>query len=469
MPELPLPSIDNTNWYSHYTALHHRINGYGAIVYRTDTRTIAVDRYGQIISDLATTATNNSTVIQAAIDAVAGTYNNGTGDGVTFGHGGGGTVKLSDQFFAITNRIELKWGVSLEGTVGTVHRRGFAASTYSQAGTCIAPTSGLGTLDIDPSATTTTRRPVILVGRSDASSNNELLTNPHGTFIRDLTVDTRQITTAQCVVVADTRNVTIERCLFYNASSTGGVGVDIVTTNPYHVDDNDSLGVTISNCNIVNCTLGVNATGAGLGDCHLYNNRITATYDGTVRIASTGSGAWQIHGNHFTAAGTRQTGTNQGHIVIGPGVGPVVISHNYLDTTGGWSILTESIGTVITGNYIKMSSSNTKVAPIRLLNAGRLSTITGNFGQAAGTATRAMVTINTDGNQYERRTVVAGNMMGNKNSTDMTLGAQFTGIVCDPSGAAVAEANSAMSTVIADLNSTANQFIWGNRLVVSQV
>jgi len=459
MVELALPEPGSYDWYDHYRALHHRVSPYAATVFRTDTRTIAVDRYGQIISDLATTAANNSTVIQAAIDAVAGTYNNGTGNGITFGYGGGGTVKLADQFFAISTFIDIKWGICLEGSTGAFHRRGAGAATYSQAGTVIAPTAALGTVNINLSGTTT-KRPVILFGRN-GGADQEVLTNPHGCAVRDLTIDARQIPTAQCVLIGDSKYVYIERIRAVNASGSGGRGVEVASTR---APDFGGLATSIEGCVFANCQIGVDANGSGSTDSQVLNSRFSDCINYSARVGQNGGGGgWQFHGNHFEASTSLQTGTDHCHLAVEGA--PFVVSHNYFEGGGGWHIFSPSSACTMTGNFFKMS--NTARAPIRLRSSGRRDVVYGNVAQGAGTDTRALVQLDS-GPVRDRRTIITGNII-TSGTTNTATGAQFTGIACTDTGAAIAEADSAMNTVIAELDTTANPYIWGNRLVLGSV
>lgn len=449
-----LPSSGSTSWYAWATAMHDKADAlnlpWGAFVYRTSTNTVAVDRNGDEISNLTTSATNNVTVIQAAIDDVAGTYTPGTSS--TLGHGGGGTVMFADQLFEVDDYIDVKYGVSLEGS-GTFDRNGLTSSGHSSQGTMIAPTSGLGTIDVDPGAGTTTRRPVLLLGR-ESTDSNQVTTNPHGTRIKGIVVDCRRITTAQAVLIVDTQFVTISQCALINASGAGGAGVEIVSTIP---PDDGAHGVHIHDCMIAYCDTGMIANGSGSTDGLFRDNRVVQCQTHSISLgASAGGGGWQISGCHFTCSTAEQNGGgDEGHLLLSGS--PATVVNNYFDTTGGWSIYCETPMCQITGNYFKQAA-NSDIALIYLDGNGRKVSITGNTAQGNSTTKGFVQVSGTTGQDY--RPVITGNMLGDGG------GSAIVGIALDGSGNAIAESDSAM-TVARD--STANAYIWGNRIVQSAV
>lgn len=427
------------------------IVGYDAFVYRSGGNTIAVNRTGAVIQSLATSAANNVTVIQSAIDAVAGAYTPGTLS--TLGHGGGGTVGFAGQLFEVNDTIDVKYGVSLVGE-SSLDRYGFVASAHSFQGTCFAPTSGLGTMDISvPGGSAVSRRPVILLGRTQDSGSSQSQTNPHGTHIRGIGIDMRRITTAQGIVIADTQFVTISECQIGNARGTGGVAIEVISTiSP----DDGAHGTDIRGCLLVNCEKGIAANGAGSTDSLISDCRILQMTFRTIELGVTsgGGGGWQIEHCHLTTGSTDQDQAGGAHIYLSGA--PTTISGNYIDTTGGHAIFSESPMCAITGNYIKMSSA--KLAPIYLEGTGRKTVVVGNTCQASSTG-RAMVQVSSTSGQ-DFRPVVTGNIFGDGGNN------AIVGIVCDDAGNAVAESNAAMTVA---RNGSPNPYIWGNRIVQSAV
>jgi hypothetical protein len=424
-------------------------SGWVAAVYKTATNTVAINEYGAVISNLATSAANNVTVIQAAIDYAAGTYEPGTL--TTLGYGEGGGVFLAGGLYETSATIILKYGVSLMG-VGSMDRQGFVASAHSYNGTVIAPTSGLGTMDIDTTAGVATRTPVILCGYSTGGGGSQSQTNPHGVRIKGIAIDMRRKTTAQGIMIADTQFVTVHECTIGEARGVGGKAVEILSTNP---PDDGAHANNIHDNLFVNCEIGVQADGSGSTDSLLSNNRILQMTTYTVRIGhSGGGGGWQVWGNHFTCSSGDQTGTTEAHLFISGA--PTTVFGNYFDTTGGFAIYIESPMAAITGNYIKMSS--TRVAPIYMAGTGRKSVVSGNTCQlaASGKALVAFAAITTE----DFRPVIANNIIGDGGV------ATPVGAACTAGGVAVAETNAAM-TVARD--GTINPYIWGNRIVASAV
>jgi hypothetical protein len=242
---------------------------YAAHVYQLGGNTIAKDRSGNTISSLATTAANNTTVINAAIDAIDGTRNVGTL--TTQGHAGGGTVLLADRNWEISGAIILKYGVSLEGAGRAFDRAGLVASGHSFSGCTICPTSALPSIDINAGAGTTTKRPAILVGFSTGGSGTQSTTNPHGVSIRNINIDLRRITTAQGLLIADAQFVYVNQCNIANARGVGGRAIEIVSTN---TPDDGAHGINITDCMLANCEIGLDANGSGSTDSLISNCRV---------------------------------------------------------------------------------------------------------------------------------------------------------------------------------------------------
>lgn len=420
-----------------------------AYVYRSATNTIAVDRAGAIISSLATTAANNVTVIQAAIDDVAGAYTPGTL--TALGHGGGGLVRFSGQLFEVSAMIDVKYGVSLEGNC-IFDRNGSSAGAMSFQGTCFAPTSALGPVNIAASGGAVNRTPVILLGRTQAGSEVQSTTNPHNTTIRGIGIDMRRETTAQGIVVADTQFVTIDGNAICNATGAGGAAIEVVSTN---TPDNGAHALDVRGNLLMNCEKGIVANGSGSTDSLVHDNRILIMSSMTIELGSSGGGGgWQILNNHFTTATASQTAAGEGHLIIAGA--PCMVTGNYFDTTGGRSIYCSSPIVTITGNYFK--HSGTTFAPIFLTGTGRKAAVSSNVAQGSSSC-RALVQVNsTSGQDY--RPVVTGNLLGDGGNTSIV------GIVCDNAGAVIAETDAAM-TIARD--GTPNPYIWGNRIVQSAV
>lgn len=420
-------------------------------VYQDGGNSIALNRAGGVISQLATTAVNNVTVIQAAIDHLAGTYT--PGNLTTLGHGGAGAVMLSDQLWETSATIILKYGVSLVGMGTAFDRNGFVASAHSFQGCVIAPTSALASMDINEGAGVTTKTPVILCGYSTGGSGTQSTTNPHGVLIQNISIDCRRKTTAQGLVIGDTQYVYVQNVNIANARGAGGRGIDIVSTNS---PDNGAHGNYVSQCFIANCERGLDANGSGSTDSILTECRILQCTVNSIAVGEGGGGGgWQIANCHFTTASSDQNGGGtQGHILFSGG--PGMISNNYFDTTGGYAIYGDTALLMVTSNYIKCSSA--LVAPIYLSGNARRATVTGNTMQAT-TATKGLVQVSaTTGDTY--RPIVTGNQIGDGGA------AALVAAVVDGSGNAVAESNAA-ATVARD--GTTNPYIYGNRFVVSAV
>lgn len=420
-----------------------------AWVYQLSGNTIARGIDGTVISQLATTAANNVTVIQAAIDAVFGTYSPGTL--TTLGFGGGGTVELSDQLYEVSAFIDVKWGVSLLGHT-VLDRNGFTAAAHSFGGTILAPTSGLATVNVAASGAAVNRRPVVLLGRTQAANGTQSTTNPHGVRITGIGIDMRRNTTAQGILICDTQFVTVSECVAANATGTGGVALEIVSTNS---PDDGAHGNDIRGNLFVNCEKGIVANGSGSTDSLISDCRVLQMSVRTIEIgAGGGGGGWQVSGCHLTTATTNQTGATDCHIFVSGA--PCMITGNYFDTTGGYSLYVESPLCVVNGNYFK--HSGTKKAPILLTATGRKSVIVGNTAQGSSSCL-ALVEINsTTGVDY--RPTIMGNVLGDGGN------ASIIGIACTSAGAVISETNAAM-TIARD--GSANPFIWGNRIVESAV
>lgn len=409
-----------------------------ATVFQTGGTTYAYNGSGSVISSLSTSAANNVTVIQAAIDDIDGTYN-------ATGHAGGGVVRLADQNFATNAYLELKYGVSLVGWAA-FDRNGLTGSAHSAVGTTITPT-GISSVDVDGGATTTNRNPAILAGRGVSGSGTQSTTNPHGCGITGINIDMRAVTTGQGIVIADTQFFYVDRCNIFGASASGGKGVEVYSTNS---PDDGAHGTRITNSMIAYCYVGIYASGSGSTDSFVTGCRIVQCVSKGIQLgAASGGGGWQISDNHMTAG----TGTSCDHLDVDV---PAQITHNYLDTCGGYHAILNGpaimIGNIIKGNN---GSADNVVAPIDMgSSGGRMSVVANNIAQLADTAYVALVRIgSTSGNTY--RPVIMGNILLNDNGAISPLG-----IACTSAGAAIAETNAAMTVS----TTGTNPYIYGNRI-----
>lgn len=414
-----------------------------ATVFQTGGTTYAVNGSGTLITSAATTAGNNVTVINTAIDTIKGTYN-------ASGHAGGGVCRLADQNFATNAYIDLLYGVSLVGWAA-FDRNGLTGAAHSLAGTTITPT-GITTVDVDGGATTANRNPAILAGRGVSGSGTQSTTNPHGCGITGVNIDMRAVTSGQGIVIADTQFFYVDRCNITGANASGGRGVEVYSTNS---PDDGAHGTRITNSMIAYCYVGVYGSGSGSTDSFVEGSRILQCVNKGIQLgAAGGGGGWQIANNHITTGTT----TSCDHIESDA---PANILNNYLDTCGGYHIILNGPATVM-GNVIKANSGAADgaslFAPITMGNGGgRASTIMGNVAQLKDTTYVALVQIDsTTGDLY--RPVITGNVL-------MTGGAamSYTGIACNGSGAAIGETNAAMTVS----TTGANPYIYGNRIIAN--
>lgn len=437
-----------------------RVNDVG--VCQFSGTTYAFDSTGVILS-AATSAANNVTVIQAAIDAIAGTYTNG--------HGGGGEVVFDGSNYSISAYLDVKPGVSLRGN-GSFDRNGLASggspAAHALYGTTFTPTSGLSsTVDIRPDGTTVNKRPVILLGRvrytSTTATNSatstslpvasrtyfpqsgdfsidvggnsttvtaghgtgagtftinstetwtsgdlvelteQSTTNPHGVRITGINVDCRNAASAQAILIVDSQFVTVDSCNLINAYSSGGKGVEVYSSI---APDDGAHGTRIVDSMIANCYEGVYGSGSGSTDSFVTGCRIVQCINKSVYLgASGGGGGWQISDNHFTTG----SGTSCDHVEADA---PATIVNNYFDACGGWHLILNGPATVV-GNVFSAKDGNVdnKVAPITVgSGGGRLSTIVGNVAQCKDSSYDALVHFgSTSGDMY--RPVITGNLL----------------------------------------------------------
>lgn len=415
-----------------------------ATVFQDSGTTYAYNGAGTVITSAATSGPNNVTVIQEAINAIDGTYN-------ATGHAGGGVVRLSDQYYVTTNTIELKYGVGLEGWAG-FDRYGTGPSAHSFFGTTIRPSS-IASMDVDGGATTTTRRPALLLGRGVSGSGTQSTTNPHGTRVQGMNIDMRDVTNGQGIVVADTQFVFLSQIFVSGASSSGsgspstiGRGIEVYSTNQ---PDEGAHGTQIIDVTIASCYVGIYANGSGSTDSFVRDSRILQCTNKGIQLGATsGGGGWLISGNHMTTG----TATSCDHIDVAP---PTTITNNYLDTCGGYHIIADG-GTIIYGNIFKGNAGNQdgNFGAINLgTGSGRASTVMGNVAQLKGTYVALCVIGSQTGDMY--RPVIVGNQL-------MTGSAATpVGIACTGGGVAIAETNAAMTVSVTGTN----PYIYGNRIV----
>lgn len=411
-----------------------------ATVFQAGGTTYAYDGSGTLITSAATSAANNVTVIQAAINDAAGSYS-GTG------HGGGGTVVLSDQNYSINAMIELKVGVSLVG-LGSFDRNGVTTglpANHSLYGTTLTPTSAMTSIDVDPSGATLTRTPVVLVGRV-GSGGTQSTTNPHAVRIIGINIDCRNKPTAQGILIVDTQFVHVLNCNITGAYSSGGKGIEVYSTiSP----DDGAHGTRIDGCNIATCYDGIYGSGSGSTDSLITNCRITQYAQDAISLTH---GGWQISGCHITSSAGSRYSINCG--------APSTIINNYLDTTGNYHLYLDAICTV-QGNVIKHGGSSTQKALIFMTSNGYKSSVIGNVAQLGSSQTALVKTNNSTSSLSSNaswRPVIAMNIIGDGGV------ATIAGAVIDTNDVAIAESSTAMSTTT---GSGSNPFIFGNRAHVS--
>lgn len=464
-----------------------------AFVYQNGGNTYAVRADGTVISFGTTNATNNPTIIQAAINDIAGT--------ATDGHGGGGTVFLSDQNYSVGSYIELKVGVSLVG-LGAFDRNATAQggvpvtpNFHGFYGTTLTPTNTLASFDVNPTGTTLSRNPVILCGRvryaSTTTTNSatstslpvtdrtyfpqsgnfaievdgnsatvtgghgtgagtftitpsrtwttgdlveldqQSTTNPHGIRIIGINIDCRAEPTAQGILIIDSQFVHVLNCNISGAYSSGGKAIEVYSSL---APDEGGHGTRIDGCQIANCYDGIYGTGSGCTDSLITNNRITQ-YDNDGIFLD--HGGWQISGNHITAGSGSRYCVNA--------AAPSILINNYFDTTGNYHLYIDAICT-IQNNIFKAGGGSSQAALIFLTSNGYKSSIIGNVAQLTSTQVGFVKTNNSNNSLSTNaswRAVIANNIIGDNSGSGSA--ATLTAPVIDSANAAIAESPLAKS------------------------
>lgn len=383
-------------------------NPFAATVIKTSGNTIAIDRTGAVISSLATTNANNATVIQAAIDVVAGTQDL-PGSGSASGYGGGGTVFLADQEFVVSTTITLKYGVSLRG-LGSIDRHGLSNYNQSVLGTVLRAASGFA-------------GPILAIGSTASVSRST--TNPHSTTVAGIVFAGYAATASLYGIrIRDTGHLRLQDCWFNGFRGSGAVAIKLESTRS---PDEGSLGCEIIECWFTDNDKHLVCSGTGSTDGRIVGGRWLQHLTAGVELGlSGGGGGWQIMGGHWT------TGSDAYH--INADASPLMVTGNYFDTTGtgtggnNYHIKASSGGLLVASNHFKCSGSGGPQAPIQLSGNGKKCTITGNQ-LLAGSGTKAFVEIDSAANQY----VIQGNNLDND-------GAAWVAPVILPAGTSVANA-----------------------------
>jgi hypothetical protein len=269
------------------------------IVYQSGGRTIAKRVDGTSLSDLPTTAANNLTVIQAAINDA------NTGIGVpAFNHYPGGHVYIDRGVYDIpaSSSIVAKYGVALSGSFGSYYDNWNNAGTF---GTMIRA-NGAGTA------------PLIVAGV--LASGSRVATNPHGLWIQSLILQ-GNARAGEGIQVNDTaftrfRDLYIRDTLIgmnfrgaidgvFSGTMDPGIQGCIFKNNAMCIDQNVVAPGTFT------------GTDAIVSDCRFMSSTGTQ-----VRIKY---GGWQVANCHFTH------GTGVLHLDV-DGADVVQINNNYFDS-----------------------------------------------------------------------------------------------------------------------------------------
>lgn len=379
-----------------------------AYVFQKGGRTIAITRDGTEISNLATSAANNTTVINAAINDAAGTLTAGS-------YGGGGLIQLSDDQFSVSGSIVMQYGTSLRGISRTFDRGG---SVYNAANQVTNGTS---------LRATTNNMKVIVAGSTTSGSGVHMSTNPHGIEISHLQVDGHGVSGATGIYIKDVTDpkvtsVTVADCL---------IGIDVDSSQP--PNSGGTVACKIIQCDILGCDTGINVAGSSGGtDSEITSCRILGHSTMGVNLTK---GGWQITQCHMTSS------TAQHLNLTGS---PTMVCNNYLDTSGANPQVTIDSGNIsLVGNYF--TSSGTQPGPaIDITGSGYRSVISSNTIDI-GANTTSFIQL-PSGTVSTMPIVIVGN------SVDIGTSPNFVSIVINSSGAAVA-----------DQDTTNGPYIKGNR------
>lgn len=239
-------------------------------VYQSSGNSIAISKSGTVVSSQSTSATNNVTVIQAAIDAVATS---------TSTLGAGGAVLIDRGVWDLSASLNLKYGVSLYGQLGSWHDNWSGANLF---GTILRPTSAVGS-----GAT---------IQCGVAASGTRLATNPHGSWIMSLAIDGSNNSAGMGIYWLDCSYTRTQNVFIRNFASgirfTGNVGQSGGPTT------GSSLDNMVYDCTISACAYGIKVDGVASTDGAIRDCRIMSSTTNSINISG---GGWQISGGHFTS------------------------------------------------------------------------------------------------------------------------------------------------------------------------
>lgn len=281
------------------------------IVYQAGGNTIARRADGSVVSSLATSATNNPTVIQAAI-------NDGGHTPVSNTHVAGSLVHIARGRYDMASGLTAKYGVALRGDYGGWYDNWSSAGTF---GTMLAATAALA-------------GPLLTVGVSGAGSR--VAANPHGLWVGNLLLDGSAATSQDLIYTIDTAFIVIRGCFLRG----GNAGIRVAgTSGPF----TGSYDMDVLDTVFKGCVDGVTVTATGT-DGMIRNCRIMSCTNNSVHIES-GGGGWQIHNNHLTHGGAVS------HIYAN-GMDAIQIVGNYIDsgTVAGLYIKSGGASSIV-GNY----------------------------------------------------------------------------------------------------------------------
>ncbi len=480
-------------------------------------RIIAFNRDRKVIASGQVGPIENPIVLNAAINYVAGKW-------VGSGHGGGGSVVVSEDEYELASLVRLQPGVSVLSAGQAVFNRdgvpqGSTTTAHPFYGTTFTPTANLGSLDIRGDGTTVTKTPVFLLGTvmqasttaNGAGTSSTSLTLASAAGFPDIVPFTITIAGVSGAVTVNSRSGT--SCTL-SAAKTWADGAAVNVDDQSHTNPH---GVTVRGINI-DCRAKPTAQGllivdtqfvhverVNIADAYSSGGRaievystiapddgahgtridgsnIANCYDGIVGSGSGSTdslitncritqysndgislthGGWQISGNHITSGSGSRYSINCG--------APTTIINNYLDTTGDYHVYMDAICTV-QGNIIKAGTS-TRKALLLMTSNGYKSSVIGNVVQLAASQTALVKTSNSTAvltatgpattTSTSWRPVVALNEIGDGGV------ATVAGAVIDSNDLAIAESTAAMVTDTAPTTGGPNPYIAGNRVVAS--
>lgn len=288
------------------------------LVHQSGGQTIARRADGTVLSSLATSAANNPTVIQAAID-----------DGATAAPSSnvnytGAHLYIAAGDYAIGAQIVRKPHVGISGMFGSYFDNW---NSTTQWGTILRSTSALGTT------------PMMLFGTNGGGTR--VAANPHGVWTRSLVLDTTA-STGHCVSIVDTAFTIFQDCLIRPNGSSYGIEDTGSTGYP-----NGSYDLGIYDCALKGGARNLwtgpagGASFAGTDGIIMRSRIMSATH-----CLDMNSGGWLIIGNHITHG-------NAGYLIYS-NTGPdmVTIVGNFLDSgTNAMIYLKSGVSSVIQSNH----------------------------------------------------------------------------------------------------------------------